>query len=283
MVGVHLVPMLQTFCFGKNQRAFTPGLSARDLVSMLMMSWILAICHCKKIGCFLIDISGAFDRVFKAYLFAKLQHFGVGVAFLNFVDAYLSPRTGQVVVQGQRSCNMELSNFVLKGSVNGPTLWNACFSDVSVSAASMGGQEAMFADDLNIFKEFDQHVPLKQVTEDSQKCRSKVHKWSATSRVSFDPSTELMIVLYRSRGHEAPFKLLGCMVDTDLRMHSCIDHLLSKIRPKITAILRTRGFYRIPDLITQFKAHIWGLMEMNIGGYFHAASPLLAKLDHAQN
>ena len=92
-----------------------------------------------------------------------------------------------------------------------------------------------------------------------------------------------MIILHPSRGHGAPFKLLGCMVDTDLRMHSCIDQLLSKIRPRITAILRTRGFYSIPDLIIHFRTHIWDLIEMNIGGYFHAASSLLAEIDHAQN
>ena len=73
------------------------------------------------------------------------------------------------------------------------------------------------------------------------------------------------------------------MMDIGLRMHPCIDQLLAKIRPKITAILRARGFYSIPDLVSQFKSHIWGLIEFNIGGYFHAASSLLEKIDHAQN
>jgi hypothetical protein len=92
-----------------------------------------------------------------------------------------------------------------------------------------------------------------------------------------------MVVLHPSLDHGPAFKLLGCMMDTDLRMHSCIEQLLSKIRPKITAILRTRGFYSTPELIGQFKTHIWGLVEINIGGYFHAASSLLAKIDHVQN
>ena len=73
------------------------------------------------------------------------------------------------------------------------------------------------------------------------------------------------------------------MVDTDLRMHTYIDQLPAKIRPKITAILRTRGFYSIPDLVSQLKSHIWGLIEVNIRGCFHAASSLLEKIDHAQN
>ena len=116
-----------------------------------------------------------------------------------------------------------------------------------------------------------------------KKCRMRTHKWGKTNRVSFDPSKEFFVVLHPSEGHGPCFKLLGCMVDTDLRMHTCIDQLLAKIRPKITAILRTRRFYSIPDLVSQFKSHIWGLIEVNIGGYFHAASSLLEKIDHAQN
>ena len=73
------------------------------------------------------------------------------------------------------------------------------------------------------------------------------------------------------------------MIDVDLRMHSAVDQVLGKIRPKITAILRTRGYYSTPDLILQFKTHIWGLIEVNIGGYFHAAASLLDKFDGAQN
>ena len=78
MVGAHVVPYLQRKAFGENQWAFTPKLSSRDLVSMLMLSFILAVCTGKKIGCFLSDISGAFDRVCKEILLAKMQGFGWG-------------------------------------------------------------------------------------------------------------------------------------------------------------------------------------------------------------
>ena len=103
MVALQLSPFLQRNAFGANQWAFSTGLSARDLVTMLMLSWILAVCTGKKVGAYLSDISGAFDRVFKPYLLAKLQGFGVGPTFLKFLDAYLEPRNGQVVVQGARS------------------------------------------------------------------------------------------------------------------------------------------------------------------------------------
>ena len=61
-----------------------------------------------------------------------------------------------------------------------------------------------------------------------------------------------------------------------------IDRVLAKIRPKITAILRTRFHYSTKDLIAQFKTHVWGLMEANNGGIFHADTSLLDKIDGTQ-
>ena len=61
---------------------------------MLLMSWILGNCAGKKIGAYLSDITGAFDRVFKVYLLAKLYAAGVGPQYLNFLDSYLEPRKG---------------------------------------------------------------------------------------------------------------------------------------------------------------------------------------------
>ena len=96
------------------------------------MKWILAICQGRKVGAYLGDISGAFDRVFKDYIMAKLQAAGVGSIFLNFLDSYLAPRVGQVAVEGELSDEFELANSVFQGTVLGPTLWNLFFSDVGV-------------------------------------------------------------------------------------------------------------------------------------------------------
>ena len=78
VIGNCLVKFLQQGKFGENQWAFTTGRSARDLVTVLMMKWILAICTGSKIGGFLSDISGAFDRVFKPIILGKLRAAGVG-------------------------------------------------------------------------------------------------------------------------------------------------------------------------------------------------------------
>ena len=89
-----------------------------------MMKWILAICTGSKIGGFLSDISGAFDRVFKPIILGKLRAAGVGEKFVNFMDAYLDSHIGRVVIEGQCSDDMEIANSVFQGTVLGPPLWN---------------------------------------------------------------------------------------------------------------------------------------------------------------
>ena len=223
---------------------------------MLMLSWILAVCSGKKIGAYLSDISGAFDRVFKLYLLAKLHAAGVNADFIKFLDAYLSPRRGRVVVQGSASQEMILDDSVFQGTVLGPPLWNSFFADVATPAKSTGGKEAMFADDLNVFQLFDRLAPPEECCEILSECRRNVHAWGRKNRVSFDASKEHLVILHPNQNHGEPFKLLGCMIDLDLRMNTCVEQLLGKIRPKSVAILRTRAYYDEKDLLNQYKTHI---------------------------
>ena len=84
-------------------------------------------------------------------------------------------------------------------------------------------------------------------------------------------------------GEGDPFKLLGCLVDCKLQMHDAVEKILSEIRPKIKALLRTRRHYDATSMISQFKTHIWSIMEQHNGAIFHAAASTLEKLDATQN
>jgi len=235
--------------FGQNQWAFTPGLSARDLVTALVMSWILGICTGNKIGGYLGDITSAFDRVFKDYLLAKLQAAGVGANYLNFLNAYLQPRRAKVIVEGEASDDFEIANTVFQGTVLGPLLWNVFFADIQVPASSTGGQESVFADDLSVFKKFDRFVSNDEISRDMHVCRVRVHKWGRVNRVEFDPGKEHVIILHPIDGAGDPSKFLGCLFDCKLLMNQVVDKIFSQVRFKIKAILRTRQHYDAKALI----------------------------------
>ena len=105
---------------------------------MLMMSWIPSNCKGYKLGAYLNDISGTFDRVFKPYLLGKLCEAGVGEKYLNFLISYLDTRSAQIAVGGALSDPIDISNTVFQGTVLGPPLWNLFFANVAVAAKSTG-------------------------------------------------------------------------------------------------------------------------------------------------
>ena len=114
-------------------------------------------------------------------------------------------------------------------------------------------------------------------------CRARVHNWGRLNRVAFDPVKEHSIIIHSSQGEGDPFKLLGLLVDCKLIMQQAVDKLLTQIRPKVHAILRTKKFYNTKELIGQFKTHVWGLMECHNCGIFHASSYILEKLDEVHH
>lgn len=249
---------------------------------MFVISWILAICKGCKVGAYLSDISGAFDRVFAPYMLAKLYSAGEGSHYLNFLQSYLEPRRGKVVVQGTSSDDIVLEDMLVQVTGLGPCLWNTFFTDVQAPAHSTGVAEAMFADDLNMFQVFARLTPVAEVTRTLAECKKRVHKWGENNRITFDADKEHLIVIHPSEYHGDSFRLLGCMLDLNLTMPTQVEQILGKIRPKSTAILRTGGYYDIPELLLQYRTHVGGLIECHCGGYFHACSSLLDRVDQVQ-
>jgi len=86
MIGQTLVPFLESKGFGNAQWAFRKRSSARDLVTMCLAKWIHLICTGFKIGVYLSDISGAFDKVNRCLLLGKLAQFELPDTFLDFLN-----------------------------------------------------------------------------------------------------------------------------------------------------------------------------------------------------
>jgi len=214
---------------------------------------------------YLGDISGAFDRVYKETLLAKLFSIGVPDFFLAFLDAYLSPRVGQVTVAGVMSDVFDLSNMVFQGTVLGPTLWNSFFSDIAFAASSGGGEGRLFADDLNVFKQFAFSVPNSQVKANMAITRSEVHRWGYRNRVTFDHSKEYLVIIHPIQGEGMDFRLFGSLLDVKFTMAPAVQDILDRARPKVKSLLRTRGLYNHAQMLDQYKTHAWNLIEYHNG------------------
>ena len=152
-------------------------------------------------------------------------------------------------MEGEFSDLSEIIDSVFQGTVLGPSLWNTFFADISGPASSTGGEEAAFADDLNVFQKFDRYEPTERISGKLEKCRDAVHKWGRVNRVTFDARKEHMVVIHPVYAERDPFKLLGFFVDTQLVMRQAVEQMLAKIRPRIKALLRTRSHYNNESLV----------------------------------
>ena len=61
------------------------------MIAMHVSKWLLALNSGKKIGLYLSDISGAFDRVNVDLLVHKAACAGLSPMRLNFLTSYLAP------------------------------------------------------------------------------------------------------------------------------------------------------------------------------------------------
>ena len=95
----------------------------------------------------------------------------------------------------------------------------------------------------------------------------------------FDGTKEHFDIVHPTRGEGDPFKLLGLVFDCKLRMDEAVGAIIQSARPKCKALLRTRAFYNTVDMILQFKTHILGILDSNIGGIYHATTTVLDPLD----
>ena len=127
-----------------------------------MCSWLLSFQRRLKVGVYLGDISGAFDRVDAKRFLHKLRRRGV-------CDKLLAPRLARVAVDGAFSMEFVLQNMVFQGTVLGPSLWNVYFADVHVPAEKNGARERRFAHDLSASKAFSRTVSNEDVISDLQK------------------------------------------------------------------------------------------------------------------
>ena len=71
-------------------------------------------------------------------------------------------------------------------------------------------------------------------------------------------------------------------MDPKLIMEDEVSRILRKCCPKIKAILATRYVYSVKDLVRQFKAHAWCILEASNIPIYHTSLSHLESLDGLQ-
>lgn len=283
LLKIIIVPQLERVnAFGANQWAYRHGHSSKDLLALLLTTWILALGTGSKIAIYLSDIVGAFDHVDANALISKYMRLGLPIDICKVLLNFFGPRTANVIVDGSMSDVFVLQDMVFQGTVSGPPSWNVFFADVADVVTKRELKEAIFADDMTAYRQFPAFMSNSQILDCLRDCQKAVHEWGAASRVEFDPSKEAFVILHRTQNYGDTFKLLGTLVDTKLVMQDAVEAIFAKAFPKLKALLRTSRFLTKRDMITQYKSHILCILECFTPAIYHASNSVLIRLDDIQ-
>ena len=274
--------LISSGAFGRNQFAYMPERGARDALAQLVLTWICLFWKKRKVAVYCSDVSGAFDKVNSRRLIQKLRARGVPDQILSVIDSWLSDRKARVAVGGKFSRDMRISNMVYQGTVLGPPLWNAFYSDAAIAVNLYGFLEIIFADDLNCFKDFGLSVENTTLVQDMERCQKELHKWGRANQVTFDPSKESMHILALHGGKGSNFRLLGVPFDHALSMKDAVLEMVGEATWKMAAILRTGIFLTDGELVNLYKSQLISYLEYRTAAIYHACNTVLAPLDSFQ-
>ena len=281
-VGAVFVPWLGKHGFGEHQYAYSLGKSHRDVLAINVCSWLLSLEDGLAVGLFCSDVRGAFDRVCRQRLGAKLRVSGLPPDVISFLESWLEDRIATVVVSGAKSESCALANSVFQGTVLGPPLWNFFYADARFAVRDYGFIETVFADDFNCWTILDKDATALEATLKLSECQSSLHRWGAANRVCFDPLKEEFVVIRRRKALGSDFKLLGVTFDAQLLMHSGVRKIAVEAGWRLKAILRARSYFTTPELFRLYKANVLSYIESGVAGYFHACDSTLDSVDRIQ-
>ena len=128
-----------------------------------------------------MDFSKTFDVVPHKCLLSKLDFYGIRGCTLKWMDAFLSDRTQQVVVDGEFSDVAPVTSGVSQSSVLGPILFLCFMNNMPESVSS---QCCLFAGDSIIYREISTVNDCTILQENFD----ALEKWKGTWGMSFNPS-----------------------------------------------------------------------------------------------
>ena len=282
ILGAFFQPFFETVgSYGPRQYAYSKGIGHRDALAANILQWLSALERGKRVALYCSDVSGAFDRVPKERLIAKLASTGIHPRLLRVLKSWLADRSAVVIVKGTASTPHMLNNSVFQGTVWGPPLWNVHYQDARFAVQNCGYTETVYADDFNAFKEFE-HESDNDIMNDMMACQLELHNWGRANQAIFDPTKEEFVILHRSRPVGNSFKLLGIVFDPKLRMNDAIHKLAVDAGWRLQQLLRSKKFHTRSDLVRLYKAQILSYLEAGTPAIAHAAPTLLEQIDRIQ-
>ena len=183
----------------------------------------------------ILDSSKAFDRVPHQCLMRKLDHYGIRGSTYNWIEAFLTDRTQQVLVEGATSDSIPVISGVPQGTVLGPLLFLLFINDLPDCVQS---RTRLFADDCILYRQIKTQQDCTILQEDLNKLAAWEQKWGMAfhpdkcSTIRISRSRNPITTDYTLKGHtlttEDYTKYLGVKLQSTFSWNRHIDQTVKK-------------------------------------------------------
>ncbi|XP_072030407.1 uncharacterized protein [Amphiura filiformis] len=135
----------------------------------------------EQMDCLILDFSKAFDAVPHQRLLYKLNWYGIRGQTHTWIKNWLTSRKQTVVIEGEKSEEVDVISGVPQGTVLGPLLFILFVNDIGEETSST---IRLFADDALIYR----HISSKADTDALQNDLHKLVDWSTKWQMRFNPA-----------------------------------------------------------------------------------------------
>ena len=252
------------------QSGFRKNHSCQSALTYLCDAWLSAINQQKLTGAVFLDLRKAFDLVSHEILAKKLSLYLCNQTSLSFFKSYLENRSQFVLTNGQISSTETVKRGVPQGSVLGPLLFCIFINDLPLSISDPMVSCHIFADDTTL------HSSAKTISDvqSSLQCGlNDISNWCHSNQMVVHPiKTKCMVITSRQKHqlkqltltlsvNNTPLeqvhshKVLGVIIDDELRWENHIDFLTKKLARSLFLLNRLKLFIDTDARKIFFNAH----------------------------
>jgi hypothetical protein len=132
----------------------------------------------KERSCILLDFSKAFDKVLHQHLINKCNYYGIQGKNLQWIASFLSGRTQQVLLEGEKSTTSAVTSGVPQGTVMCPLLFLIYINDLPEQVTATA---RLFAYDFLLYRK----IKSSEDTIILQKDLDALQQWESTWLMQF--------------------------------------------------------------------------------------------------
>ena len=278
------------------QSGFRKHRSTEDQVTYLVQEIENGFQEKKKTLSVFVDLTAAFDKVWKEGLLLKLLQKNICGNMYKWIENYLFQRTARVKLDGELSNRVKLREGVPQGGVISPTLFVIFINDIT-DELTKHISRALHADDLAIWTSSEQATTA---TVRMQTAINKISSWADTWMVTINKTkTESTMFSLSPKKETYSLKIeneelpqqetptyLGVKLDRKLTWMPYINAMENKARKKMGIMKKLAGtkWGANNKILTQvYTGAVRPHLEYGATSFSSAAKSNTAKLDKIQN